>query len=350
MALEYRYMGRTGLKVSSLCLGCMTFGKEADETTSQQIIHRFLDAGGNFLDTADTYTGGKSEEITGRAIKGKRQDIVLATKVRFVVGPGPNDVGLSRFHIMNGVEASLRRLDTDTIDLYQVHTWDPGTPIEETLRALDDLVRQGKVRYLGVSNFAAWQIMKAVGLSELLQLARFECLQPQYSLIEREIEREYIPMCISEGIGIIPWSPLGGGFLTGKYKRNSTQPETARLTNAHGTWENTWERRATERNWDILDCVGEVAKARGVSYAQVALAWVYKRPGVTAPIIGARNLEQLEDNLAAINLDLTPQEMATLDAVSALDEVYPYRFIQNGAVGREREVYGTPINTNGIRR
>ncbi len=334
--MEYRYMGRTGLKVSSLCLGCMTFGKESDEPTSHQIVRRFLDEGGNFLDTANVYSLGKSEEITGRALKGIRQNIVLATKVRFPMGPGPNEVGLSRFHIMNAVEESLRRLDTDYIDLYQVHVWDPGTPLEETLRALDDLVRQGKVRYLGVSNFAAWQIMKALGISEAKNLARFDCLQPQYSLIEREIEREFIPMCIAEGIGIIPWSPLGGGFLTGKYKRES-QPEEARLTNQRtGGFENTWEKRATDRNWAILDCVSEIARQRGVSNAQVALAWVHQQPGVTAPIIGARNLEQLEDNLAAANLTFSADELSTLDAISAPDEVYPYRFLRNAAQGRER--------------
>jgi aryl-alcohol dehydrogenase-like predicted oxidoreductase len=347
--MEYRYMGRTGLKVSALCLGCMTFGREADEPTSRQLIDRFLDAGGNFLDTANTYAGGKSEEITGRAIKGKRHDLVLATKVRFPLGTGPNDLGLSRFHIMNSIEDSLRRLDTDYVDLYQVHCWDPGTPLQETLRALDDLVRQGKVRYLGVSNFAAWQIMKALGISAMQHLSRFECLQPQYSLIEREIEREFIPMCISEGIGIIPWSPLGGGFLTGKYKRDA-QPDDARLSQARtGNWENTWEKRATEQNWAILDCVGEVARQRGVSYAQVALAWVYNKPGVTSPIIGARNMEQLEDNLGAADLSLTPEEMATLDAVSAPPVVYPYRFLANTAQGREREKYGIRVNPEGVR-
>ncbi len=343
-------MGRTGLKVSSLCLGCMTFGREADEPTSQDIINRYLDAGGNFLDTANTYAGGKSEEITGRAIKSKRRDVVLATKVRFPTGSGPNDIGLSRVHIFRAIEDSLRRLDTDYVDLYQVHTWDPGTPLEETLRALDDLVRQGKVRYLGVSNFAAWQVMKALGVSERLHLARFECLQPQYSLIEREIEREYIPMCVEEGIGIIPWSPLGGGFLTGKYKRDS-QPEEARLTNARsGGWENTWEKRATERNWAVLDCLGEIARQHGVSYARVALAWVHQKPGVTAPIIGARNLEQLEDNLAAADLELSAHDMATLDAASALEVVYPYRFIRNTAQGREREKYGARIDSTGLRK
>jgi aryl-alcohol dehydrogenase-like predicted oxidoreductase len=343
-------MGRTGLKVSSLCLGCMTFGREIDEPASRQIIDKYLDMGGNFIDTADVYAGGRSEEITGRAIKSKRRDIVLATKVRSSMGPGANDVGVSRFHIMHAVEDSLRRLDTDYIDLYQLHSWDPGTPLDETLRALDDLVSQGKVRYLGVSNFAAWQIMKALCISEVKNLARFDCLQPQYSLIEREIEREFIPLCIEEGIGIIPWSPLGGGFLTGKYTRDD-QPSDARLTNSRsGVWENTWEKRATDRNWAILDCVGEIARQRNVSMAQVALAWVHQRPGVTSPIIGARTVEQLEDNLAAADLELTAEEMASLDAVSALDNIYPYRFISNAALGREREKFGIRLNGDGNRK
>jgi aryl-alcohol dehydrogenase-like predicted oxidoreductase len=225
-----------------------------------------------------------------------------------------------------------------------LHVWDPGTPLEETLRALDDLVRQGKVRYLGVSNFAAWQIMKALGISERQHLERFECLQPQYSLIEREIEREFVPMCIEEGIGIIPWSPLGGGFLTGKYQRDA-QPDEARLSKARtGGAENVWEKRATERNWNILDCVTEIANQRGVSNAQIALAWVHQQPGVTAPIIGARNLEQLDDNLAAAHLKLTADELSRLDEVSAPEDVYPYRFIANARRNRAREEFGILVN------
>lgn len=348
--MEYRYLGRTGLKVSSLCLGCMTFGREIDEMTSQGIIHRYLDSGGNFLDTANVYALGKSEEITGRAIKGKRRDLVLATKVRAAMGSGPNEQGLSRFHIMRSIEDSLRRLDTDYVDLYQLHSWDPGTPLEETLRALDDLVRQGKVRYLGVSNFAAWQIMKALSISERHNFDRFECLQPQYSLIEREIEREYIPMCLAEGIAIIPWSPLGGGFLSGKYTRE-TQPADARLTNARtGIFENVWDKRATERNWAILDCVGEIVRNHQVSCAQVALAWVLWKPGVTSPIIGARTLEQLDDNLASADLKLTADEMAALDAVSALEDIYPYRFLRNQDRDRDRSQFGTIVNKDGVRR
>jgi aryl-alcohol dehydrogenase-like predicted oxidoreductase len=207
--VEYRRLGRTGSTVSELCLGCMTFGRELDEEGSREIIARFLDAGGNFLDTADVYANGSSEEITGRAIQGLRDDVVLATKVRFPMGEGPNDVGLSRKHVISGCEASLRRLGTDYIDLFQVHAWDALTPIEETLSALTDLVRDGKVRYIGVSNFTAWQLMKSLWTSELRGLESFVCLQPQYSLVERNLEREILPACREEGLGVIPWSPLG---------------------------------------------------------------------------------------------------------------------------------------------
>lgn len=327
--MEYRFLGKTGVKVSAMCLGCMTFGNEADEETSTQIIDAFLAAGGNFLDTANVYSRGLSEEIVGRALFGRRRDVVLATKVRFTMGDGPNDVGASRFHIVRSVEDSLRRLQTDVIDLYQIHAWDPATPLEETMRALDDLVRQGKVLYLGVSNFAAWQTMKALCVSAVNGLARFDCVQPQYSLIEREIERELIPLCLSEGLGVIPWSPLGGGFLTGKYTRES-QPSEARLTKMRSApFENVWDKRATERNWATLDVVRQVAAARGVTPAQVAIAWVMAQPGVTAPIIGARNLDQLHDNLLAAELQLTPDELNTLDEASRLESVYPYRFIEN---------------------
>ena len=217
--MEYRLLGRTGLMVSELCLGCMTFGREADEEQSQAIVKRFLDAGGNFFDTADVYSRGISEEITGRALRGVRDDIVLATKVRGKMGDGPNEVGLSRKHIMQGCENSLKRLGTDYIDLYQVHIWDQATPLEETLSALTDLVRQGKVRYIGVSNYTGWQIMKSLHVSAMHGFEHFISLQPQYSLVERHIEYELLPLCQDQGIGIIPSSPLCGGFIAGKYKK-----------------------------------------------------------------------------------------------------------------------------------
>ncbi len=328
--MEYRRLGETGLMVSELCLGCMTFGGGADEATSRAMIDRFVEAGGNFLDTADVYSEGASEEITGRALKDRRDDFVLATKVRFPMGQGPNSVGVSRKHIMQGCEASLRRLNTDYIDLYQVHCWDEATPLAETLAALTDLVRAGKVRYIGISNFTAWQIMKSAHVSETRGLERFVSLQPQYSLVERNIEVEALPACREAGLGVIPWSPLGGGFLSGKYRRGEQPPAESRIASAESHWEESWSRRATERNWRVLDAVGAVAEETGKSYAQVALNWLLRQPLVTAPIIGARTLEQLEDNLGAAGWRLTPAQVARLSEAGALEETYPYRFIHEG--------------------
>ena len=326
--MEYRRLGRTGLMVSELCLGCMTFGREVDEEGSREIIARFLDAGGNFIDTADVYAGGSSEEITGRAIRGVRDDIVLATKVRFPMGEGPNDVGLSRKHVISGCEASLRRLGTDYLDLFQVHAWDALTPIEETLSALTDLVRDGKVRYIGVSNFTAWQLMKALWASELRGLERFVCLQPQYSLVERNIEREILPACREEGLGVIPWSPLGGGFLSGKYRRGERPPQGSRIAEAVESMEEYWDRRATERNWDTLEVVGGISEETGKSYAKISLNWLLRQEGVTAPIIGARTTEQLDDNLGATGWELSEKQIERLSEASAIEEVYPHRFIR----------------------
>jgi aryl-alcohol dehydrogenase-like predicted oxidoreductase len=314
--------------VSELCLGCMTFGREVDEEGSREIIARFLDAGGNFIDTADVYAGGSSEEITGRAIRGVRDDIVLATKVRFPMGEGPNDVGLSRKHVISGCEASLRRLGTDYLDLFQVHAWDALTPIEETLSALTDLVRDGKVRYIGVSNFTAWQLMKSLRASELRGLERFVCLQPQYSLVERNIEREILPACREEGLGVIAWSPLGGGFLSGKYRRGERPPQGSRIAEAVESMEEYWDRRATERNWDTLEGVGGISEETGKSYAQISLNWLLRQEDVTAPIIGARTMEQLEDNLGAAGWELREKQIERLSEASAIEEVYPHRFIR----------------------
>lgn len=327
--VEYRRLGETGLMVSELCLGCMTFGREADEEASGRLVSRFLEAGGNFIDTADVYADGVSEEITGRALKGVRDDVVLATKVRFPMGGGPNDVGLSRKHVIRGCEDSLRRLGTDYIDLYQVHCWDAATPLEETLSALSDLVRLGKVRYIGVSNFTAWQIMKGVSLGDALGLERFVCLQPQYSLIERNIEREILPACLEEGLGVIPWSPLGGGFLSGKYRRDARPPEDSRIAGAEEWQEEYWDRRATERNWNTLDVVGSISEATGKSYAQISLNWLLRQPAVTAPILGVRTPEQLEDNLGATGWELDDNQVENLSEASAPEDTYPYRFIRN---------------------
>jgi aryl-alcohol dehydrogenase-like predicted oxidoreductase len=323
--MKLRKLGRTGLKVSNLCLGTMTFGHAqwgCDEPTSRKIVDRFLDAGGNFIDTADVYSNGVSEEITGRAIRNKRQQVVLATKVAGPMGTGPNDLGLSRRHILDAVDASLRRLATDWIDLYQVHAYDPTTPPDETLRALDDCVRAGKVRYLGCSNYSAWQLMKATALARELRTARFDCLQPQYSLVCREIEREHIPLCREEGIGVIPWSPLGGGLLTGKLRRGSAAPAGSR----GAVEESVRARFESERNLAIAEAVAEVARAAGATASQVALAWCASQPGVTAPIFGARTPEQLEDNLGAADLALDEAARRRLEETSALPLVYPYDF------------------------
>jgi aryl-alcohol dehydrogenase-like predicted oxidoreductase len=327
--MEYRSLGDTGLMVSELCLGCMTFGREADEGDSRKIVERFLDAGGNFLDTADVYSKGLSEEITGRAIKAVRDDVVLATKVFFPMGEGPNDIGLSRKHVTQGCEDSLTRLGTDYIDLYQVHCWDGVTPLQETLSALTDLVRSGKVRYIGVSNFTGWQLMRSVRVSEANGLERFACLQPQYSLVERNIEREVLPVCVEEGLGVIPWSPLGGGFLSGKYRRDEEPPQGSRISEAVESMEEYWDRRATERNWATLDVVGRISEELGKTYAQISLNWLLRQDGVTAPIIGARTLEQLEDNIGASGWKLTEEQLVELSEASAIEDVYPYRFIRN---------------------
>ena len=329
--MQYRYFGRTGMKVSALCLGTMTFGNESDEKTAHALLDRFWDAGGNFIDTANMYQMGLSEEITGRWIKHHRQDLVLATKFRFRMSDQPNDIGASRYTIMRAVEDSLRRLQVDAIDLYQIHCWDPATPLEETLRALDDLVHQGKVRYLGASNFAGWQLAQALGISERLGLARFDCLQPQYSLIERGIEYELVPLCLDQNIAMIPWSPLGGGFLTGKYSR-AERPDGSRLSRDipdSSPLENIWGKRATERNWAVLDIVRELATVHEVTPAQVAIAWTLAQPGVTSTIIGARHVGQLEDNLGALGITLSKDDLARLDAASANEDIYPYRFIRD---------------------
>ncbi len=326
--MEYRRLGRTGLMVSELCLGGMTFGRELDEAGSREIVNRFLEAGGNFIDTADVYEAGLSEEITGRAIKGVRDDVVLATKVRFSMGEGPNDVGLSRKHVISGCEASLRRLGTDYIDLYQVHLWDAATPLEETLSALTNLVREGKVRYIGVSNFTGWQLMKSLYVSELKDFERFVSLQPQYSLVERNIEREVLPVCREEGLGVIPWGPLGGGFLSGKYRRGEEPPEDSRIAGAPDEYEESWTKRNVERNWRTLEVVGEISEETGKSYAQIALNWLLRQDGVTAPIIGARRPYQLEDNLGAAGWQLSPEQAGRLSEASAIEDLYPYRMIR----------------------
>ncbi len=329
--MEYRRLGNTGTLVSELCLGTMTFGRELDEAGSREILARFFEAGGNFVDTADVYEAGLSEEITGRALESagiEREDVVLATKVRFPMGDGPNDAGLSRKHIAAGCEASLRRLGTDYIDLYQVHLWDSVTPLEETLSALTDLVRSGKVRYIGCSKYTAWQLMKALWVSDSRGFERFVTLQPQYSLVERNVERELLPACVAEGVGVLPWGPLGGGFLSGKYRRGEEPPEGSRIAGVPDEFEEAWHRRNVERNWRVLDVVEEVSWETGKSYPQIALNWLLRQPGVTAPILGARRVEQLEDNLGATGWELTGEQVRRLSEAGAIEEVYPYSMIE----------------------
>ncbi|MDQ0299319.1 aryl-alcohol dehydrogenase-like predicted oxidoreductase [Salibacterium salarium] len=325
--MQYKRLGNSGALVSELALGTMTFGKGTSEEESIRMMHQFLDEGGNFIDTADTYVGGKSEEIVGKALKDRRSEVVLATKVRMKVGETPNDVGYSRKRVMDGVEQSLRRLKTDYIDLYQLHVWDHLTPIEETLRTLDDLIRSGKVRYIGCSNFLAWQLMKSLSVSERKQYAPFITIQSQYSLLHRELDREVLSLCNEEGIGLLPWAPLGGGFLTGKYSSFQRPNENWRLATA-GPGEYVWENKALKRNFVILEKVKEIANDIGKTPAQVSLNWLLETKGVTAPIFGARTLEQYEENMGAIGWSLSEEHKNQLEEVSALPPEYPNRFIE----------------------
>ena len=325
--MDYRFLGRTGLKVSELCLGAMTFGRESTPEVSFQVLDRFAAAGGNFIDTADVYGQGVSETITGQWLKNKRrEDWVIATKVRFRVGEGVNDEGRSRKHILASVEGSLRRLGTEYIDLYQVHSWWDQINLEETLGTLDTLVQSGKVRYLGVSNFRGWQLQKAIDLSRMSRWEPFVCLQSLYNLLDRGIEYELVPICQNEGLGIITWSPLRGGWLSGKFRRGMTAaPEGTRIETATKLgWSENWDTYDNEHTWSVLDALLGVAQESGKTPAQVALQWLLQRPGVTAPIIGARNLQQLEDDLGAIGWTLADEHLNRLNEVSAPQKIYPY--------------------------
>ncbi len=325
--MEYRQLGNTGVKVSELCLGAMTFGRETAEEYSFRIMDRFVDAGGNFIDTADVYTRGASETIVGKWLsRQNRDDFVLATKVRFPMGEQPNDVGTSRKHIIAGVKASLQRLGTDYIDLYQVHAWDPLTPIEETLSTLNDLVRQGLVRYIGASNFKGWQLQKALEISKNKGWERFVCLQPQYNLLCRATEWELLEVCANEGVGVIPWSPLRGGWLSGKFQRGMEGPPSgSRVEKAEQEgWGESWSAYNTEHTWEVLDALHEVATQTGKEPAQVAINWLMQNPAVTAPIIGVRTMEQLESNLGAAGWALSPDHMERLNKASSMPVTYPY--------------------------
>ena len=326
--MDYRQLGRSGLRVSSLTLGTMTFGGRdkfanvgtTDVEGATRQIDMCLDAGVNLIDTADVYSGGLSEEIVGRAVRGRRERVLLATKARMSMGDGPNDAGLSRHHIIRACEASLRRLGTDYIDLYQVHEWDGATPLEETLDALDHLVDSGKVRYIGCSNYAGWHLMKALGISERRGYQRFVSQQIYYSLQARDAEYELVPVALDQGLGILVWSPLAGGLLSGKYRRGQDGPEGSR----HLTDWNEPPVRNEEQVYDIVDALVEIAEEHGASPAQVALAWTLGRPGVASLVIGARTDEQLADNLGAADLVLSAEERTRLDELSAPPLLYPY--------------------------
>ncbi len=325
--MEYRQLGKTGLRVSDLCLGAMTFGRETAEEISYQMLDRFVEAGGNFIDTADVYSQGLSEIILGKWLaKQNRDEFVIATKVRFPMGDRPNDYGLSRKHIMAGVDASLKRLQTDYIDLYQVHRWDPDTPLEETLSTLNDLVKAGKVRYIGCSNFKGWHLQKAIDICKQNGWEQFTCLQLLYNLLDRAIEWELIPICQNEGLGIIPWSPLRGGWLSGRYRRGMEGPEEGSRVHTAGVegWSETWEVYGNERTWAIIDEMFAISEEVGKEPVQVALRWLLQRPGVTAPIIGVRTVAHLESNLGAAGWSLSDGYMERLNKISAIAPPYPY--------------------------
>ena len=326
--MRYRLLGRTGLYVSEVCLGTMTYGGKGrwevvgtlGVAEAQAQIKAAFDAGVNFIDTANVYSEGESEKIVGAALAKlglPREDLVIATKVRVRMGPQPNRVGLTRVHIMNEIDASLKRLGLDHVDLYQIHGVDQVTPLEETLRALEDLVRSGKVRYLGLSNHAAWQIMKGLGISERHGWNRFESIQAYYSIAGRELEREIVPVALDQGLGILVWSPLAGGLLSGKFSEVATGPEGARRT--------TFDFPPIDRPraFRCVEAMRPIAQAHGVSVARVALAWVLQRPAITSVIVGAKSVEQLNDNMAAADLKLSESEIGALDEVSKLVREYP---------------------------
>ncbi len=326
--MKYKILGNTGLKVSELCLGTMTFGGKGYWTAIGQLpqeavddlVKHSADAGINFIDTANVYSEGLSEEMTGKAIRNlglKRDDLVIATKVRGKMGEGPNSAGLTRKHIMQQAEESLKRLNIEYIDLYQIHGYDPLTPLEETLWALDDLVKSGKVRYIGASNLAAWQLMKAVSYSTYNKVAKFVSLQAYYTIAGRDLERELIPLLNDQKLGLMVWSPLAGGLLSGKYGRNMQGPEGSRRVNFDFPPVNK------EKAFDIIDVLQPMAQEKGISVAQLALAWLLHQPAITSVIIGAKKPEQLEDNLKAINVQLTSEDLKKLDEVSKLQPEYP---------------------------
>jgi aryl-alcohol dehydrogenase-like predicted oxidoreductase len=326
--MRMRFLGKTGIKVSEICLGAMTFGGrgywkyigELEQKDADILVMTALDTGVNFFDVADVYSEGLAEEMLGKALGNSRKDIILATKVRGRTGKGPNDVGLSRNHIIEACNASLKRLGTDYIDLYQVHSFDPYTPLEETLRALDDLVRTGKIRYIGASNYTGWQLMKALSVSDKYYLERFVTLQAFYSLVARDLENELVPLSLDQKLGILPWSPLGGGFLTGKYRRGKKRPENARRTDP----ENQFLQFDEEKGYDIVDELEKIAHNHNATITQAALNYLLRKPGVSSVIIGVKNKRQLSDDLKSSDWEITPEEVSSLDAISEPPRVYPY--------------------------
>ena len=343
--MRYRTLGNSGAVVSTYAMGTMTFGAEADEATSHAILDDYVAAGGNFIDTADVYGRGASEEIIGRWLAthhSEGEKVVIASKGRFGMGDDRNDLGTSRRHLGRALDASLRRLGVEQIDLYQMHAWDAVTPLEETLRFLDDAIRSGKIAYYGFSNYLGWQLTKAVHLARANGFTPPVTLQPQYSLLVREIESEIVPACVDANIGLLPWSPLAGGWLTGKYKRDTDPKGATRLGEDPKRGMEAWEpRNKQERTWRILDTVQEIAGAKGVSQGQVSLAWLETQPAVTSVILGARNCDQLADNLSAASVELTADELQRLDDVSTpVVSDYPYGAAGAGQRHRAIDVSG----------
>jgi len=341
--MQYRKLGNSGAVVSNYALGTMTFGSESDEATSFRLMDDYVAAGGNFIDTANVYSAGVSEEIVGRWLKNKPsalRDLVITTKGRFPMGDGPNHLGLSRKNLREALDASLKRLGVEHIDLYQIHAFDALTPLDETLRFLDDAISSGKIAYYGFSNFLGWQLTKAAWIARSNHFAAPVTLQPQYNLLVRDIEHEIVPAALDAEIGLLPWSPLGGGWLSGKYKRDQMPSGATRLgENPKRGMEAFEKRNAQTRTWDVIGAVEDIAKARGASMAQVALAWVAARPAVTSVILGARTTEQLKDNLGAADLALTAEEIAKLDAVSK-PQMSDYPYGDGGISQRNRNIGG----------
>ena len=327
--MRYKQIGKSGLVTSNLTLGTMIFGEDSERGTPKKealkIIDQYISEGGNHLDTADVYAHGQSEIIVGEAIKNRRKEIIVSTKVRFKTHEDSNAEGLSRHHIVEGVNSSLKRLNTDYIDLLYLHGFDPITPLEETIRTLEDLIKNGKLRYIGISNFKAWQLMKAQALTQQLNTNCFIAAQYQYSLVKRDLEYEFFDLLESEGIGLLPWGPLGGGFLTGKYTRE--KPLSGRIATTSNETEESWERRNTDKNWGVIDKVKELAKKYAATPSQISIAWIMSKSIVPSVILGVRTADQLADNLSANSIKLSGEDILALDELSLLPELYPYRMI-----------------------